>query len=139
MADPDFADRLYHGQPFYDMVRLAPQLKSVAAQLVLRDRYETLYGIHDHAIEDPTRPIPMAAHWDAEDAFSGSLLDERLEHFVDKQVGKWFNISLPEFLELPTEIVTRMIEIATKQKNIEHNNVETQLQNLGIQPGGNKP
>ena len=131
---------MQHGQPFYDMVRLAPQIKSVAAQLILRDRYETLYGIHNHEVEDPNHPIPMAAMWDSEDAYSGSLLDERLEHFVDKQVGKWFNISLPDFLELPTEIVTKMLEIATKMKNIEHTNVETQLAHLtGAAQGGNKP
>lgn len=140
MADADFGERLQHGQPFYDVVRLAPKIKAVAAQIVLRDRYETLYGIHNHEVVDANHQIPLAAMWDCEDARTGSLMDERMSQFAEKHVGKHFNISWPEFMELPTDQCYRMLEIASKLKNIEQNSIETQLSLLGQRaPGGNQP
>lgn len=122
------------------MVRLAPKIKAIAAQVVLRDRYETLYGIHNHAVEDPNHQVPLVAMWESEDAHTGSLMDERMSQFAEKHVGKHFNISWTEFLALPTDQCYKMLEIATKLKNIELNSVETQLALLsGKTQGGNTP
>jgi len=107
---------------------------------VLRDRYETGYAIHNHEINDPNHEIPLAAMWDCEDAFTGSLMDERMQQFVEKQVGKHFNISWLEFISLPTDQCYKMLEIASKFKNIEQDSIQAQLAQLALaQQGGNRP
>jgi len=121
------------------MVRLAPQIQSVAAQLILRDRYETLYGIHDHQVEDPMHPMPLVAMWPQEDASTGSLLDERLEQFADLQVGRVFNCSLNEFLSQPSDVCFKMLEIAAKRKNTEVDTTDALLSRINQASQGTPP
>lgn len=150
MVDPEFGEEvrgpngeihrraILPGEPIYEMARVAPALKSVDTTLLLRDRYETIYGIYNHDLGAVDRPMISVAMHSAEDVSTGSLLDERIAMFAEKQVGKWFNISLTEFLDYPPDIVLKILEISTKQQNTEGSVTANVLNQLN-QQGANKP
>jgi hypothetical protein len=86
---------------------------------LLRDYYESLYGLFDHETESHGRPLALVAmHW-GENGSDGSQLDERIEQFVDLDVGKYFHISFSEFMDLPSDICRRMLEKAKRRKDEE--------------------
>lgn len=82
---------------------------------MLRERYETLYGIYNHDAPDVNRPLASVAIHKAEDASLGSLLYERIEQFEERKIYQRFGISLVEFLELPSDVCLKIMEIAGKR------------------------
>lgn len=50
-------------------------------------------------------------HW-SEDCVTGGALHERMKQFVDCDIGKFFNISFPEFMNLPSFVIMDMIRVA---------------------------
>ena len=98
---------------------MAPQMCSTDTQLFLLDRYDTIFGICNHDLADPSKTLLHVAMHAAEDFTSGSLLYERLDQFADLQVGKFFNISLTEFLELPSDVCTHLLEKSASMQKTE--------------------
>ncbi|EKD22698.1 MAG: hypothetical protein ACD_84C00005G0006, partial [uncultured bacterium] len=68
----------------------------------------------------------------AEDTCHGSILYERLEQFADYQVPKYFGMSLNEFLELPTDVCSRILSIAGKKQKIEGTIASNALDQLSV-------
>ena len=118
-------------EPLRATVKLAPKLKAVAAQILLLDRYETIYGIYNHDHEDPARPWALVAMHEAEDVVSGSQLHERMEQFVEKEVHKWFGISWLEFIEQPTDACIKMLEISARHQAVGDKTATAILSQLG--------
>lgn len=113
----------------------SPKIKSIEAQILLRESYETIYGIYNHDVNDPEHPLALVEFHEAEDNTTGSLLHERLDMFAQKQVHKWFGISWPEFVAQPTDLCLRMLEIAGKKQDAEDSTTTGVLAQLG---GGNR-
>jgi hypothetical protein len=104
-------------------------LKSTDAQIVLREQYETVYGIFNH--DDPAAsPLAAVSMRSVEDASTGSLLDERMEAFVENRVGYHFNLSWTEFINQPTDMVLKQLEIALKKTRSETKDTSTILNKL---------
>lgn len=112
-------------------MRLAPRLKSSDAQLLLRDSYETTFGIYNHEVDDPARPMALMAMHPAEDSSTGSLLYERIEQFGEKQVPKWYGLSLKDFLSLPTDICIKILQECEKLRNKESTDTSNLISQLG--------
>ena len=94
------------------LLESVPKLSSTDAQIVLRDRYETDFGIYNHGHPDAGHPFEMVLkHW-SEDCVTGGALPERMKQFVDCDIGKFFNISFTEFIELPSFVIMDMIKVA---------------------------
>lgn len=94
------------------------QLGSIATAQLMRDRYETYYGIHNHDIDDGD-PLSLVAYREAEDNSRSSRLYERITEFAKKKVGKHLHISLTEFMNMPRDVCDHLIKVATDMETIE--------------------
>jgi hypothetical protein len=127
VAHPRFGETVDINNPIREVLKAAPALCSTDASLLLRDRYETTYGICNHATAI-NRPLLLIAMHDCEDSSKGSILYERLNQFAEYCVAKHFGLSLAEFLELPTDVCNEILNISDKRQRTE-NSVATNLLN----------
>lgn len=86
------------------------KLTSIGLQLLLRNYYETYYGLQNYATVSETNPIPHIAFLDEEDVFEVSAWRERLASFRKAKVHQTFGVSWNEFLELPRDQCLAMLE-----------------------------
>jgi hypothetical protein len=114
-----------------DIVRVPKRFNSTDLQILLRERYEKAYGIYGH--QDANDHFALVRHHWSEDTIIASRLRERMTAFVEKQVGRHFNISFTEFLEQPSYVCDLQLEVLDKmpQPNKE---LEDLLDDLG-KPG----
>ena len=117
---PEFGESVDVVEPIKRLLETSPKLCATDAKLVLLELYENTYGIYNHAVFDPDRPMANVAMHPAEDVSAGSLLDERIEQFADRQVSKFFGMSLTEFLQYPTELCMRILEICGRKQKYEN-------------------
>jgi hypothetical protein len=89
-------------------------------QLMLRDMYETTYGIYNHNQDTDDDVLSLVAVRETEDSSSGGLLYERIRHYDEREILKFFGLDLVEFLELPTDLVTYLLELASKKQASNH-------------------
>lgn len=92
-----------------DIANVPRRLKSIETQIVLRERYETAYGIYQHT--DANDHFALVRHHWCEDTIVASRLRERMEAFVTNRVGKHFDVSFKEFLEQPSYVCDLMLEV----------------------------
>jgi hypothetical protein len=88
------------------------RLVSTDAKIITRKLYEDAYGIgenSDVSADHPFFPILMHA---SEETASSSGLRERMEKFMELEIGKHFNLSFSEFLDQPTYDCELMFEVA---------------------------
>jgi len=100
------------------LISASPVLCPTDVTLLLRERYETMFGIFNHSAAGIDRPLGLVAMHSAENVCIGSTLDERIKQFADLEVGKHFNISLKDMLDLPTDIVNVMLEVSNNRQNV---------------------
>ena len=93
------------------------RLISTSAQIILRQKYETAFGIYDHEGPDGEHPLALVMHNWSEDNVSYGRLRERMEAFAEHSTGKWFNTSFKEFIDMPTYVCDMMLEIAENMQN----------------------
>lgn len=81
-----------------------PKQLSSDTQLVMRERYETTFGIHDH--DDPnTHPLALMTLHAAENSSKGGMFEQRIEDYMAYDVLKYTGISLKDLLSWPREKV----------------------------------
>ena len=83
---------------------------AIYGQMLLLETYDEVYGVHAHT--DVDRPLSLVAHHDTEDYQKSSLEYQTLHRFAVNRVGKYFNISLLEYLQLPVATQHLMIDIS---------------------------
>ena len=133
VGDPTFGDTSSITPRIQQLIDTSPKLKFTDAQLLLMDAYETGFGIYNHAQHtDNSRPLALVAmHW-AEDNTTQSLLHERIEQFKDRNVYQIFGLSLTEFLDLPRDVCTKILEVCGKRQTQEDRiarDIQSQLKN----------
>jgi hypothetical protein len=94
----------------------SPIINSSDLQIALRDVYETTFGIHDHSHETEADALSLVAMREAEDIGSGGLQYERIRQYHEREVKKYWGLNLVEFLELPTDILTYLLEFSAKEQ-----------------------
>lgn len=109
-----FGEDVDYNNPIRDLLRKAPSLVSSDTALLLRDRYETTYGIYNHDAPDPTRQLALVGMHPKEDATRHSALHERVREFGKREVFKHYGINLRDFLELPTDVCMMIFETAAE-------------------------
>lgn len=102
------------------LLQTAPKICCTDARLIQLEMYETAHQIYNHGVPSPDRPLANVAMHYAENCRDGSLMDERLSQFADKQVVKFFGLSLTEFLNLPSDTCLKILEICGKKQNEEN-------------------
>jgi hypothetical protein len=118
------------------MERAPPVLNSSDVQLALRDCYETTYGIHNHASDSADQALALVALREVEDSASGGLLYERIRQHRDRQVLKYFGLNLIQFLELPTDLVTFVLELSLQSQQSDKRTQEDVASEIQHMAGG---
>lgn len=113
---PSFGETVECSAAIEDLLNKVPILCSTDTQLLLMDKYDFIYGICNHDLVEASRPLSIIALHPAENTDAGSTIYERIDQFATLQVGKYFNLSLTEFLEYPRDIVIHILEIASKMQ-----------------------
>lgn len=109
-----------------------PKLDSVDGRIVMQDLYETQYGIYNHIAKDPTRPLASVAFHDVEDINEGSMLEEAIRTYANRQIGEYTRLSLVEFLELPSDIVAMVIKICDEIAKKKEKTLQDVERDLGL-------
>lgn len=102
--------------------------------MVMRDLYESNYGIFEHRRVNRNRPLASVAFHLAEDINEHSPLQEAMKSFIDNDIGNLTKMSLLEYLELPVDIISMINDIcAAKLKSNSQtlSEVEKQMKDLG--------
>jgi len=98
-----------------ELIEKAPRLKSTDAQMVLRDQYESTYGIYNHAAEGADHPFALILqHW-CEDSVTHGSLHERMNQYIDLDIQKYFGLTFTDFIEQPTYVIQMQLEIAQER------------------------
>ena len=105
----------------------AKSLDSIAAQLVIRDAYETQFGIFNHA--DPAAsPLALVEYRPKEDVSEYGGLYRTFYQYHLYEVNKEWGLSVDEFLSLPREYYSLILRISSEKAA--RQTVETQKQIL---------
>lgn len=102
---------------FTELAANTKKVDSFTAELLLRERYETYYGIFNHDDESAgkLRPLALAALHPKEDSFRYSLRHRLMWRFRDYEIGKHWNLSYKEFMELPWEETQAIFQIEQRR------------------------
>lgn len=93
---------------------------NITAKLMLREAYETAYGIYNHDAPDAeVHPWALIAHGDKEDYGKLGPHQAIARVFMLNDIGKKFNISFLEFVALPREMVNCLIELTEEELKVE--------------------
>lgn len=79
--------------------------------------YEHTAGIYDHSQREVVRPLSSVALHETEENTTTSRLYSTIEAFKNKGIKDLFGLNLVEFLNLPSEYCTLLLEIANKEGN----------------------
>lgn len=99
--------------PFEKILELANAvggLRGYQLQVVLREFYCDTYRIND--LDDPNRPLALVATSPIDGNSLMYSLYNRIRRFKLYEMGKKYSISLPDFLNLPRDVVTMMFDDA---------------------------
>lgn len=102
---------------FDELVATTKKVDSYTAELLLRERYETHYGIfnHDNPAAAKMRPLALAALHPKEDSFHYSMRHRLYWRFRDYEMAKHWGLSFKEFLELPWETTQALFAIEQRR------------------------
>ncbi len=90
-------------------------MKSTDAQMVLRDQYETTYGIYDHTAAENDHPFALIMMNDSEDTVTQGALHDRMAQYLDCDINKYFGLSFQEFIDQPTYVIVMQLEMAQER------------------------
>jgi hypothetical protein len=116
-ADPEYRERRTLDNVVYELLRRTPKLVSTDVQLLLREHYETMFGLHDHKVDKPDEPFALVAMHAGEDNLTHSLLYERVRLFKLLEVHKHYGLSLKEFFEMPPYLTEEILNQCATEKN----------------------
>lgn len=86
----------------------------VDKQIVLLSLYETYYGIFDHGVQelDKLKPLALIAMHETEDMSVFNRFKLMSETYARLHINENFGISLIEYLDLPTEYINDLNNVA---------------------------
>jgi len=90
-------------------VNALPKIDGIQRKVVLQDLYETEFNIYNH-LRSGNRPLASVAYFECEDFTDNCQLPDMTTIYIDKDIGKLFNLSLLEFLELPSSVCDTLIK-----------------------------
>lgn len=95
-------------------------MTSTDSQLMMREAYETVYGIMNH--ETPSakkRPLLLVAYQHAEDPYIGCKLYERMELYNERKILKWFGIPWDRWIDQAHEVCEEQLRRAKRWQDEE--------------------
>lgn len=102
----------------FELIKDLPKTDILTAKLLLRDTYETTYGIFDH--ETSTHPWDLVLHREKEEVFKYSAYASFIKRYQALDVNSRFGISLSEFLEFDRASVNEIFRICLELASVEN-------------------
>lgn len=93
--------------------QVVPKTDPSTARLIMLERYETYFGIHNHAVESPADQMPNMRMHDAENPSAKGCpgqLTELLKKYHEFKVLKYTGISFDRLIEFPREHINQMFK-----------------------------
>ncbi len=117
-----------------ELLRTAPAMLPVTADLLTRFAYQNQYGIyqHDKAPDRFNRPLALQAYHPKEDIYEGGEGFDYIRKFHRLRIRD--TMSLDKFLELPPHYADLIIEIHEAELN-QKNKAGSDLEDLGKELG----
>jgi hypothetical protein len=112
-------DKVGKAGPLEDLLSRVHKLGSYDAQLVMRETYEEAYEIFNHDAAGDSRPLGVVAMHPKENVSQFSPLFRMVTKFVQYNIPKYFHCSLPEFLNMPRDMVEECFKVANAQAALE--------------------
>lgn len=103
----------------------------VDTKMVFQDQYEIKTGIFNH-LGTKERPLSSVAMFPCEDYSRNSPYYDIIKEFALNDYGQLWNMSLEEYLSLPSWRSKLMREIATEVKEKKLSNLEAAKREMGI-------
>lgn len=110
------------------------------ANAVLKQAYENTFDIFDYVeyaqaepnIQDPSKKKPLASiemHKPVDPSI-GNRLYAHIKLFADLEIGKYYNISLFQYLDLPHDVASYMRKDCSDRREKRHKEETTIVQEL---------
>lgn len=97
------------------------------AQIVLRDCYETTYGIYNHNLPQADHPFALVLmHWN-EDPITNGSLHERMNQYIDAEIHRFFHLSFQEWIDQATYVCNLQLDIAKERLRKEGPHLEAAM------------
>lgn len=116
---------------------------SADSQLMMREAYETTYGIYNHDAEvAKRRPLLLVAYQHAEDPFVGSKMYERMELYNERKILKWFGVPWDRWILQPHDMCEEQLRRAKRWEDDEAKKeaeIKRQLDAIKHGMAGGKP
>ena len=105
---------------------------SIDAKVLLTAYYEQTFGVFNHFNPElnRTRPLASVALFEEEDINSGSYLEDVIEIYITSKIKEYFGLTLIEYLELPRDQITILIEISGKKIALEAKHTQANIDAL---------
>lgn len=115
MSDKKFGENLPKNNPLQVALETYPAMCSTNSQIILREAYETTYGIFNHDAPQATkRPLALVAFQWAEDASAGCRLYERMEQYHECSILKWFGMPWDRWIDQPHDVCEEQLRKGKK-------------------------
>lgn len=115
MLLPGFGSRFYNKPTLLDKIlEQGKQLDNIAAQVVMRDAYETQYGICDHG-SPSANPLALVEYQAKEDVSEYGTLYRTFYQYHLYEVHKEWGVSIVDFLNMPREYCALMLRISSEK------------------------
>lgn len=112
------------------------KLDNIAAQLVIRDAYETQYGIFDHG--DPAAgPLALVEYRAKEDVSEYGSLYRTFYQYHLYEVHKEWGVDIIDFLSMPREYCALMLRISSEKAARMTTETQKQIRAAQQQTSGN--
>jgi hypothetical protein len=95
--------------------------------MVMRDLYETEFGLFDHLSLHVKRPLAAVALHKQEDLNTNSSLEYACRLYVKHRIHDVFHLNVLQFLDLPPDVIEMMIMVA-KEQTVKHNVAMSQVE-----------
>lgn len=107
------------------MLDTVPKLSQFEAQCLMMDTYETVMGIFNHAPgpHKHARPLAAIALHPSESHLGIRGVNTLIEIFINKDIHK-YGITLSEFLDLPHEQITKLIDVVDRKASRESEQID---------------
>lgn len=93
------------------MLRETPAVRPVAAAQLSLMAYQTDYGIYNHTVSDPNRPLALIAMHPKENTFEGGPILSLIRRFHNFRIQE-LGVSMVEFFNLPYPQAMFLFELA---------------------------
>ena len=135
---PTFEHGINNSTFISEALEKLPKLNYIDAQLVMRDLYETRYGIYDHLQSNLNTPFAAVRLHKGEDTISYGLLEDVKKSYKNDGIFEIYHINFLEYLQLPRAICDLLGELAEPDRTSNNNAAEEMAKKLNAIEQKNK-